>query len=35
MIYLHEYDFSQTLLNYFMHLQFKFDIYDKNSLSDT
>jgi hypothetical protein len=27
--------FPQTLLHYFMHLQFKFDEYGKNSLSDT
>jgi hypothetical protein len=27
--------FPQTLLYYFMHLRFKFDIYDKNFLSDT
>jgi hypothetical protein len=29
MIQLHEYDFPQTLLHYFMDLQFKFDIYEK------
>jgi hypothetical protein len=27
--------FPQILLHYFMNLQFKFDVYDKNSLSDT
>jgi hypothetical protein len=32
---LHEYHFSQTLLHYFMHLQFKFDVYDNDSLCDT
>jgi hypothetical protein len=35
MIQLHEYDFPQTLLHYFMYLQFKFDVCGKNSLSDT
>jgi hypothetical protein len=34
MIKLHEYHFPQTLLHYFMHLQFKVDVYVKNSLSD-
>jgi hypothetical protein len=28
-IQLHEYRFSQTLLHYFMHLEFKFDVYGK------
>jgi phosphate starvation-inducible membrane PsiE len=32
---LHEYYFLQTLLHYFMHLQFKFYVYGNNSLSDT
>jgi hypothetical protein len=26
--------FPRTLLYYFMHLQFKFDFYEKNSLND-
>jgi hypothetical protein len=29
MIQLHEYDFSPTLLHYYMHLKLKFDVYDK------
>jgi hypothetical protein len=35
MIQLHDMIFPQTLLHYFMDLQFQFDIYDKKSLSDT
>jgi hypothetical protein len=35
MIYYMNMIFPQTLLHYFMHLQFKFDVYDNNSLTDT
>jgi nicotinic acid phosphoribosyltransferase len=27
--------FPKSLLHYFMHLQFKFDVYSKKSISDT